>query len=142
MERNFCFLLGNEFSFPGNKNSFPGYYTAWPCPTTRFFQYLQATGCHRCWCSMLRIWGPNHEECWQECTSRAPDGDGIIFASAHGVSDVDQSRCPRRNTSGEDSGSLEWNFGWNLLTHLNRKNCSTTSARQSTTVEVRQLLQS
>ncbi len=52
METVFCFLLGNEFSFPGNKNSFPGYCTAWPCLTTRFFQYLQATGCHRRWCSM------------------------------------------------------------------------------------------
>jgi hypothetical protein len=27
MERNFRFLLGNEFSFPGNENSFPGYCT-------------------------------------------------------------------------------------------------------------------
>ena len=55
MEMNFRFLLGNKFSFPGNENSFLGYCTAWPCPTTRFFQYLQATGCHRCWCSALRL---------------------------------------------------------------------------------------
>ncbi len=35
--------------------SFLGYCTAWPCPTTRFFQYLQATGWHCCWCSTLRL---------------------------------------------------------------------------------------
>ncbi len=74
--------------FPGNKNLFPGYCTAWPCPTTRFFQYLQATGCHCCWCSTLRLFshhrffdqrlsvgggGANSEEektCWAQQTTR------------------------------------------------------------------------
>ena len=38
-------------------------------------------------------------------------------------------QAPGRNTPGEDYGSLEWNFRWNLLTNLNPKNCSANLAR-------------